>query len=216
MQMAWAPLVSVAAPLTVVLPPPAPCRNALPLPPDTDNVPNVRVPAELFCRLTPSVPPVQLVLPNVILAVEPLTKMHCVVLPEIVVEPKEIVPVTEDREIPWAVLLVDVSEVSAEVAAKVPLLRLKAWPLPFSNTSGVVLFPRVSVPKLTLDNFAPVVLPIAIPRTVLPVPKLSPFCAGATVVIVGAAPPVVGSVSLLAGTVTPAMVVSEALAPWPI
>src|SRR5215468_7083162 len=175
MLMASPPLVSVATPLTVALPPPAPCRNALPLPPDTDNVPNVRVPAELFCRLTPSVPPVQLVLPKVILAVELLTKIHCVELPEIVVEPREIVPATEAREIPWAVLLEDVSEISAEVAAKVPLLRFKAWPVPLSITSGVTLLPSVNVPKLALDSFAPVVLPITSPRTVLPVPKLSPF-----------------------------------------
>jgi len=41
-------LLSVAAPVTVTFPPPVPCRNALPLPPDTLSVPNVRVPAELF------------------------------------------------------------------------------------------------------------------------------------------------------------------------
>ena len=61
----------------------------MPLPPETPRVPKVRVPAELFCKETPSVPPVTLVLPKLMLAVVVPMSMPCVVEPETVVEPVE-------------------------------------------------------------------------------------------------------------------------------
>src|ERR1700749_2666038 len=119
-------LLRVAAPLTVTLPPPAPCRKASPDPPETPSVPKVRVPEELFWKLTPSVPPVTLVLPKLMAAVVVPTSMPCVVEPETVVEPNETVPAMPARLMPCAALDVVVTLEKAEVAANVPVERLSA------------------------------------------------------------------------------------------
>src|SRR3989442_180083 len=71
-------LPKLAAPLTVTLPPPAPCRKALPLPLETESVPKLRVPEELFWNETPSVPPEQVVLPKLMAAVVVPTRMQVV------------------------------------------------------------------------------------------------------------------------------------------
>src|SRR6266478_2571849 len=69
--------VIVVVPATV-RPPPFAWRNAglpAPVPLLSDKVPNVRVPAELFCRQTPLVPPLILVLPKLRFAVDAVTRM---------------------------------------------------------------------------------------------------------------------------------------------
>ncbi|MGH9941370.1 MAG: hypothetical protein ACRD9R_03305 [Pyrinomonadaceae bacterium] len=58
-------LVTVVMPVTLTTPPPAACRKPTPEPPEIERLPNERIPAELFCRETPSVPPETLVLPVV-------------------------------------------------------------------------------------------------------------------------------------------------------
>ena len=66
--------VMVVAPI-VALPPPTECKRPTPLLPLTDSEVNVRVPAELFWRDTPSVPPLTLVMPKFIFAVDVPIKM---------------------------------------------------------------------------------------------------------------------------------------------
>lgn len=64
------------------------------------KVPNVRVPAELFCNDTALVPPLPAtpvpttVLPKLMLPVDCCTRIPCVVEPDTVVLPKFTVPAT--------------------------------------------------------------------------------------------------------------------------
>ena len=85
------------------------------------------------------------------------------------------------------------------MAAKVPVVRLSAWPVPLSTRSGDVVLPAVSVPKPLPKIFAPVVLPTVKPRRVMP-PALTvrAFVAAIAVVIVTllGVPLVTGSGSL--------------------
>ena len=130
--------------------------------------------------------------------------------------PNETVPATEVSRMPWAVLLVVATLTKAEVAAKVPVTRPSARPEPLRITSGVVLLPTVSVPKLLPEILVPVTLPIVNPRRVFPCPSVTPTVAAMAVVIVGLPPPVVGKASLNDGTVTPAIVSRDCDAPAPI
>ena len=209
-------LVMVVAPVTLTAPPPLACRNPTPLLPEVVMAPKVRVPAELFPRMMASVPPVTEVLPKLMLAVLEPTETPCVAEPETEVEPKATVPATSDSRMPCAALLVVATPLKPEVAAKVPFVRLSAWPLPPRNTSGGALLPTVSVPKLLPKILAPVVLPTLKPRRVLPWPSVTALVAAAEVVSAGRVPPVEGSASLCVGTVTVVMLASVALAPWPM
>src|SRR2546422_360136 len=121
------PLDKLAAPLTVTLPPPPLCENALPLPPETVSVPNVRVPEVFPLSATVFVPlPVHNVLPKSMLAVEELVTRHSLLLPDTVVEPKATVPATPVSVRPDVVLDVVVTLTNPEVAANVPVVRLSA------------------------------------------------------------------------------------------
>src|SRR5438067_5603448 len=185
MSTALPALDNVAAPVTVTFPPPAPERKAMPEPPETPSVPKVRVPEELFWNEMPSVPPVTEVLPKAMAAVVVPIRMPVVVLPETVVEPNETVPVRPVRLIPWLVLELVATLVKAEVAAKAPVVRSSALPVPLKVTSAVVLLPTVRVPKLLPKILAPVVLPTVSPRTVLPLLRLTPLVAATEVVMIG-------------------------------
>src|SRR2546423_3684251 len=213
-----APLDIVAAPLTVTLPPPPLCVYALPLPPETLSVPNVRVPPAAPLMLTPFPPPVHDAFPKLMLAAELEITMHSLLLPDTVVEPNATVPATATKLSPEVLLDVVVTLANAEVAASVPVARFNACPVPFNVMSGVVLSPTVSVPKLAPEAIlVPVpTFPIVKPRSVLlfPTPMLTAFTF--VVVIVGLAPPVAGNASLKLGTVTPEMVARLAEAPAPI
>lgn len=78
-------------------------------------------------------------------------------------------PATLVRLIPAAALLLDVMLV--KVAARVPLVRLRACPLPVSVTSLTVRVPKLKVDVLLI--LLPVVLAIVKPRRVLPEPRLT-------------------------------------------
>src|SRR2546422_770086 len=212
MSMLLPELLKPAAPLIVVLPPPTACRKPMPLLPETESVPKVRVPEALLFRLIPSVPPEQVVLPKSALALEPVIRMHCVVLPEIEVPPVAVSePVTEPSVMPCAVLESD--WILVNVAASAPLVRLRAPPVPLSNNSRVVSVPKLA-PEAILN---PPVLPMVKPRKVLlaPTARLMPLTAPA-VVITGGALPVEGRGSLPGGTATPTIDAKDALAPSPI
>src|SRR5207253_272775 len=121
-----APLDKVAAPLTVTLPPPPLCVYALPLPPETLSVPNVRVPPAAPLMLTPFPPPVHEVLPMLMLAAELEMTRHSLLFPDTVVEPKATVPETATKLRPEVLLDVVVTLEKAEVAPNVPVARLSA------------------------------------------------------------------------------------------
>src|SRR2546422_3950267 len=206
--------------------------------PVTESVPKVRAPAELPLRLTPSIPFVIVVFPNEMFPVVVDTDIPCVpalvtlvvpkfavrlepvilmpslpvfeiaVVPETVKEPEMVVSVRPAA----AAALVEV--MLANVAASAPLVKLSAAPVPLKVISLIVRVPKLA-PEAILD---PVVLPIVKPRRVLllPTPMLMPLVAAAAVVITGGALPVVGKGSLPGGTLTPAIVASDALAPSPI
>ena len=147
----------------------------MPLPPETPRVPKVRVPVELFCKETPSVPPVTLVLPKLMSAVVVPMRMPCVVEPETEVEPKEneLPPApsesaTPERLMPCPLLAVVVTLANPPATESVPVVRLSACPLPFKVTSGEALLPTVSVPKVLPEILAPVVEPTVKPRSRLP------------------------------------------------
>jgi len=160
------------------------------------------------------VPPAQVVLPKLISAVVVPIRIHCVVGFVIEVPPVTVIlPVIPDNVMPWAAALPD-DVMLVNVAASAPLCRPSAPPVPLSVTSLAV-----SVPKFTPEPILnPVVLPMVKPRSVLLLPArmLTPVVAAATVVITGAAWPVVGKGSLPAGTLTPAITSRDWLAPSPI
>src|SRR5947209_271953 len=107
--------------------------------------------------LTPFPPPVQDVLPKLMLAAELEMTRHSLLLPDTVVEPKATVPATAVSVRPDVPLDVVVTPLNAEVAANVPVVRLSACPVPLKLTSGEVgeaLLPTVSVPKLVPDILA--------------------------------------------------------------
>ena len=172
-------LVMVAAPVTFVAPPPPAWRKPAPLAPETESVPKVRVPAGLFWRLMPSVASVQEVLPKLMLAVEPVTRTHCVVGSTTNVPPVTVSePAIWSRATPCPAL--DVELMLVKVAASVPLSRLSACPLPPSATSLAVSVPK---PEAVEAMSAPVVLLMEKPRSVLllPTPRLTALVAGAVV-----------------------------------
>ena len=100
-------------------------------------------------------PPNTDVLPKLMLAALVPTRMPCAVDPETVVLPKATVPPIVARLMPCVPLDVVVTLEKAEVAAKVPFVRLSAWPAPLSTRSGNVLLPAVRVPKALPKIFCP-------------------------------------------------------------
>src|SRR6266446_9656284 len=109
-------------------------------------------------------------------------------------------------------LLVPLDElVPVRLPDNVPVVRLRAWPVPLSVISFVVRVPKL-VPLILL----PVVLPTLKPRRVLPVgpTTLTPFVAATVVVMLGNAPPVDGNVCP-GPAVSPVNPASEMPAPWP-
>ena len=123
------------------------------------RLPNVIAPV-FVVRLTPVPPdPVTEVLAKLKAALEVFTLMPMPVEFVIVVEPVVKLPATLVRLIPVVALFVD--EIPRKVAARVPVVRFNAWPLPFSVTSATV-----SVPKL-LPVISGAALPPVNPRRVL-------------------------------------------------
>lgn len=229
-------LVNEVVPATVTLPPPAPWMNALPEPPETVSVPNVRDPDALFWNDTPSVPPVTVVLPNAsVPTVWVPIRMPCVVGLATVVEPNVELRVDVATAIPWVdapvietapvtvrlppvpvklmpgppVLLDDV--ILSNVAAKVPVVKFNVLPVPLRAISVAV-----NVPYPDPEMSDAVEFPISNPRRVLPDPRLIALVAAIVVVTVGRAPPTAGNGSLPVASVMPAMPASVVVAPWPI
>ena len=206
-------LVIRVAPVTVVVPPLTPCRKPAALLPEVVSVPKVRVPAELFCRLTASVPALTTVLPKSMLAVEVPTRIPCVVLPDTPVLPKATVPATPVSIIPCVPLLVVATLMNFDVASNVPLVRLSAWPVLLSSTSGVVVLPTVSVPKPLPNIFAPEVAPTSTPRTALPAARVMPL--PPALVITGRVPLMLGRALLNGARVNGSTLDRLAPPEWP-
>ena len=163
--------VIVVAPVTLTVPPPTACKNPIPDPPEIESVPNVRVPLELFCRDTPSVPPDTLVFPKSIFAVEPLTRIPWLAGLVIVVPPVTvIVPATLESEMPCPPLL-DVEVMTLNVAASVPVAKLNGRPVPVKPTALVVKVPKLDPVKsmpAELRRFNPRIMLFCARVTVLP------------------------------------------------
>src|SRR5215472_14553826 len=106
-------------------------------------------------------------------------------------------------------LLTPEDDVTLEnVAARVPPLKLSAWPVPLTAQSLTV-----RVPKFEPDMPVPVLFPTVSPSMVFDVPRMIASVAATVVVSVGAAPPVVGSGTLYGCGVRPVMLARLAVAP---
>src|SRR5215813_3763485 len=182
--------------------------------PETVSVPNVRKPAELFVRLTPSLPPrVHEVFPKSTFAVVVLTEIHPVRKLEIVVEPRAIDPVTPVNVSPWPVLLVDVTLVNDPDNA--PPLMFRVRPVPFSTTSLTVKVPMFALPLMSDES--PLTPPLSQTvnprmRLLFPVPSRM-LSVRLPVVNTGLAPLVVGKTVEPEGVLRPVMVSMLAVAP---
>src|SRR5207253_7571862 len=115
----------------------------------------------LVVRLIP-VPPdrVEDVLPKLRVALEVFTLKPIPAGFVMVVEGFVRLPATLVRLMPVEVLAVD--EMLSNVAARVPVVRFSAWPVPLSVTSAIVSVPKL-VPLMSVKEFPPVK-----PRSVLP------------------------------------------------
>ena len=131
----------------------------------------------LLLRKTPVSPDwVELELPKLRLALEfatiaPMPKGLVMVVVELVRPPP-----TSDKLMPVVALLLD--EILLNDAESVPVVRFRAWPVPFSVTSAMVKVPKL-VPLISVPEFPPVK-----PRSVLPAATLIPFEALVTLTIV--------------------------------
>src|SRR5260370_1297416 len=154
------------------------------------SAPNVIVPV-LVSRLIP-VPPdaVELVVPKLSAALDVLTLMPMPVGFVMVVEPLDILPATVVKVMPVVELLVEEMLVKAAVEEtgplNVPVLRLRACPVPVMLVSA-----SVSVPKFVPDKFtAAAAVPLRVtPRIVLPLPNMILLPPES---MIGFVPPVVG------------------------
>ena len=171
------------------------------------SVPKVMAPV-LVNRLTP-VPAelVEVVLPKLSVPLEVPTLMPMPV--GLVTEVVGLVrlPATPVRLIPVVALLVD--EMLPKVAASVPVVRLRAWPVPFNVTSEMVSVPKL-VPLISVVEFPPVN-----PRNVFPEPTVIAFPV-VMLTIVPLALFMVGKGSLPAGGVRLVIVDKLAVASCPI
>ena len=138
----------------------------------------------LFCRLTPVLPEaLAVVLPKLSVALEKLTLMPIPVGSVIVVVGVVRLPPTLARLTPVVALVFD--EILPKLAARVPVARSSARPVPFSVTSEMVSVPN-PLPVMSVVEFPPVnprnVLPnatvIAFPVVMLTITPLALFVAG--------------------------------------
>ena len=172
------------------------------------RVPNVIVPV-LVSKLIPVPPePVEAVVPKFSVALDVPTLMPIPAGLVIVVVGVVRLPATPARLMPVVVLLVD--EMLPKVAASVPVVRLRASPVPFSVTSEMVSVPKL-VPLMSVAAFPPVN-----PRKVLP--EATVIAVDALVMLTMVAFPllVAGKGSLPAGGVRPVMAERLAVASCPI
>ena len=104
-------------------------------------------------------------------------------------------PATPVKLMPVVPLLVD--EMLPKVAASVPVLRLRAWPVPFNVTSEIVSVPKpapvisvVESPPVNPRNVLPDATVIAFPVVMLTIVPLPLFVAGKGSLPVGGVRPV--------------------------
>src|ERR1043166_3842855 len=162
----------------------------------------------LVSRLTPAPPDnVEVVLPKFRTAVDVPTLMATPVAFVIVVVGLLRLPATPVKLMPVVALLVD--EILPKVAVSAPVVRFRAWPVPFSVTSEMVMAPK-PVPLISVVEFPPVnpvnMFPdatvIAFPVVMLTIVPFALF--------------VVGKGSLPLGGVIPVIAERLAVASWPM
>src|SRR5262249_14762404 len=109
-------------------------------------------------------------------------------------------------------LLTPEDDVTSEnVAARVPPVKLSAWPVPLTAQSLTV-----RVPKFEPVMPVPVLFPTVRPSMVFEVPRVIALVFAAVVTRTGLVPPVVGNARLPVGGVKPVIVLTDAVAPCPI
>ena len=162
----------------------------------------------MFSRLTPVPPePLEVVLPKLRVALDVPTLTPMPVGLVIVVVGVVRLPATPLRVTPVVALLVD--EILPKVAASVPVVRFRAWPVPFNVTSEMVRVPKL-LPVISVVESPPVN-----PRKVLPDATVIAF-PPVMLTIVPLALFIVGKGSLPAGGVRPVIEERLAVASCPI
>src|SRR6185369_13335302 len=176
------PLVLVMVPLLSIATSPAMPASGAMLSAPKVTAPVFPVP--LPPKTTPAAPePLDVVFPKFSVPLDEITLMPLPVELVIVVVGDVRVPATPLRLMPVVPLLVD--EILPKVAASVPVVRLRAWPVPFRVTSEMVNVPKlppvisvVASPPVNPRNVFPVPTVIAAPFVMLTITPLALFVAG--------------------------------------